>query len=262
VPRRGTPDLGTYAEREQPKEARRLRHTTFREHGYREQSRRPPKRNHRGLNAALVVLGVLGLLFVIFGPVRRSSSTRSSNRGSVPVPSTASVGIAAPSPGTTTTTLAPSLPSNVLPPTTPSWRATTTAVPITPRCGTAQLLPVVVSQQGALGTEYVIISLTNTRSTCQTGGFPGVQVNDATGRNSVNAARLGPSRGVVVLQHGSAAEFTLSGPDFRPPDGSGPPCPTSATALITPPDETVSEVLSLHVPMCAGFNVSALESSS
>ena len=132
---------------------------------------------------------------------------------------------------------------HVLPPTG------TGSVATTPRCDGPALVVSVTGPDGAAGTTYHTVVLTNTgRSACHLEGYPGVA---ATGGAATLDARrdsgIPPSR--VVLRPGQAAHAVLA---VRNAPSSTAPCPTYRQLLVTPPDSRRTTAFPLQVRPCDG----------
>jgi hypothetical protein len=136
-----------------------------------------------------------------------------------------------------------------------SAAATSAAGPA--RCHTADLRAGLGDHQGAAGHLFQVVTLTNTgTAACRIFGFPGMALQDAS-KNAMtttvvrNGGQL-PSTapGSVALAPGGVASFTVSWSDV--PTGSATNCPTSASALVTPPDETDALTVALQATACGG----------
>lgn len=78
-------------------------------------------------------------------------------------------------------------------------------------CSTRQLNLALGDQQGAAGTDYQTLVLTNTSTTsCRLGGFPGVSLRDASGQLGASAQHTGPAGAPVLLAPGAQAHAVLS----------------------------------------------------
>lgn len=132
-------------------------------------------------------------------------------------------------------------------------------------CLASQLQIAPLQGNGAAGTIYQTVSLTNTSSaTCTLDGYPGMQLLDAQGSSiPTNVVRGGsPSfptaaanqpPATVTLAPQQAAVFSLDYEDV--PVGDETSCPTSTKAQITPPNDTASAVVTLQITACGGGTV-------
>jgi hypothetical protein len=140
---------------------------------------------------------------------------------------------------------------------------TTVAVPTlaggVPICNSSVLSAAVVGAQGAAGTQYVEMSLTNNSSArCAVRGYPGISLLDAA-NNELGApadrepageppGAAGANGGTVVLAHGGLAVFTV----LMTTPGILPGCDTQAsmakafTIRVYPPDNTVPLLVGLN----------------
>jgi hypothetical protein len=112
---------------------------------------------------------------------------------------------------------------------------------------------------GGAGTLEVPITFTNTGSTtCSLFGYPGMQLKNSAGTNipttvvrggvtfGTPAANASPSR--VTLGKGQQAQFTVHYSDV--PVGNETSCPTSASALVTPPNDYSQLTVALQIGPC------------
>jgi hypothetical protein len=80
-----------------------------------------------------------------------------------------------------------------------------------PSCATAQLRLTVSDAEGAAGTEYQALVLTNRGGACTLRGYPGVSFLDARGRQIGSPAeRTGEPRHRVTLRPGGSAHAQLA----------------------------------------------------
>jgi hypothetical protein len=151
---------------------------------------------------------------------------------------------ATPSPSVTVTVTTSSPPPASLSPTTP--QAVTA-------CATSQLSLSLGQSQGAAGTTYTPIVLTNQGSvSCRLTGYPGVSFLDASGAQvGPSAARTsGHVRTVTLSAHGSASAMLQQSEPGNYPRSS---CkPKQAKALeVYPPDQTAALTATDHVEVCS-----------
>lgn len=111
------------------------------------------------------------------------------------------------------------------------------------RCHTADLSLSRVGGQGAAGTGYTYLALTNISSrTCSLFGYPGVSFRDASGAQVWQPAqRTGAAANTVTVSPGVAGYFVVSGNDV-----TGPECPqpvSGSSMVVYPPDETQPLIL-------------------
>jgi hypothetical protein len=118
---------------------------------------------------------------------------------------------------------------------------------------------------GAAGTIYETVTLTNTSSTtCILHGYPGLQLLSTQGSSiPTNVVRGGsppfPTAAanqppaVVTLAPQQSAAFSLDYEDV--PVGNETSCPTSAKAEITPPNDVAFVVVTLQITACGGGTV-------
>jgi hypothetical protein len=174
-------------------------------------------------------------------------------------PAIAGTGRTPPSPGvthsgptphpTTTPGPTPSPPASTTP-TTSTTSTTTTANPAAiPRCDVPSLVVSVTGPDGAAGTTFHTVILTNSgHVACYLQGFPGVAATDGT--TTVDARReTGTVASRVVLPPGSAAHAVLG---VRNVAGSPKPCPAYPRLLITAPDSRRTTTFPLQVHPCDG----------
>jgi len=135
--------------------------------------------------------------------------------------------------------------------------ATTTTSSGPAQCTTKTLAITPGQSSGAAGHIMTPIIFTNSGSIpCVIGGFPGVAGTNASGAQIAQAGRTGASKGTISLAPGAAASTTVTGVDV--PSGNQTTCPTFAGILVTPPNDVNSVQLSVQIPGCAGFSVSAV----
>ncbi len=117
--------------------------------------------------------------------------------------------------------------------------------------------------EGAAGTVYSTVTLTNTSSTeCSLKGYPGMQLLSASGASlptnvirggSFLTAKANQPPGVVVLPPGQAAAYSLTYGDN--PVGTETSCPTSAKVEITPPNDYTYAVVTARITACDGGDI-------
>jgi hypothetical protein len=125
-------------------------------------------------------------------------------------------------------------------------------------CTTADLSVTVGAGEGAAGSTYYPVTLTNKADQpCRTGGFGGVSLVDSPRAEPIGAPADRTQKGDVVaitLEPGQAAQATLQVADAGNYDTSR--CqPTKAVALrVYPPNETHSAYVELPAPTSACAN--------
>ena len=129
-------------------------------------------------------------------------------------------------------------------------------------CTTADLSVTLGSGEGAAGSTYYPITVTNKgREACKTGGFGGVSLVDSPSGDPIGAPADRTQQSDVVaitLQPGQAAKTTLQVTEAGNYD-KGRCQPTNATGLrIYPPNETHSAYVKLAAPACANAKVHLL----
>jgi hypothetical protein len=108
-------------------------------------------------------------------------------------------------------------------------------------CATDQLVATVAGGDGAAGTIESTVALHNTSTrSCMLGGYPTLQMVDASGANmptiTVNGGRYpmtSQSQTMVTVAPGGWASFNIVYSDV--PTGNETTCPTSASLKITTP---------------------------
>jgi uncharacterized protein DUF4232 len=161
-----------------------------------------------------------------------------------------------PKPSTTpaaTTSISPT-PSSATSSTTPAALAT---------CTTNQLTASVLPGNGAAGTEYYTLSLTNdSQQSCTITGYPGVslvnagggQLGPAANRDTVSTAST------LTLGLGQAGYATLALPN--PGNYAAGTCSAASTGLkIYPPGQTTSLLTNFAAQACPGWTITALHST-
>jgi hypothetical protein len=163
----------------------------------------------------------------------------------------------------TSTTSTPSPAGIQTPSSAPATAAPATAGPQAPRCRTADLSGALGGSNGAAGTIYRWLTLTNRSSaTCHLHGYPGVSLVDASGNQLGEPAT--ENRGVApatVLLHGGGKAYAAIG---FPNPGNFPPgkCSAKATNLrVYPPGDTRSLLVPSDNQYCPGFSVTAMSST-
>jgi hypothetical protein len=131
------------------------------------------------------------------------------------------------------------------------YNAAVVAQPISPpvqlpaaACTSSQLAASFVTGQGAAGTIFQTLALTNTSGlACTLDGFVSVQMLDAANNplptvgvpgGGMLGGRPGPSS--FVLAPGAASQFVIAWSDV--PVGGETTCPMAATLLVIPPGDT------------------------
>jgi len=125
-----------------------------------------------------------------------------------------------------------------------SATVTVTAAPGVPVCASSVLAAATVDSEGAAGTVYRTLTLTNTSSArCSLHGYPGVSFVDAGGNQlGAPADRTDAAGPAVVLEGGGKAQFQV----LMVQPGLLPGCDTeasytqAASLRIYPPDNTVA----------------------
>lgn len=142
--------------------------------------------------------------------------------------------------------------------TTTSAASTTTTTAGLARCATTALIGSVAGSGGAAGTIETTIGLKSTATgSCSLGGFPGLQLLDASGTNlPTNVVRTGNysftamAPTTVTLVPGQTAYFNIGYSDV--PVGTETSCPTSTSLLVTPPNATDSLRMTAMLAPCGG----------
>ena len=143
---------------------------------------------------------------------------------------------------TTSTTTSPS--------TTVAPSSTTTTVAKLAGCTTKSLATTVGQAQGAAGHNYIPIVFQNIGSTpCTLGGFPGVALTNSAGQQVIQAVRTSAVPKTITLAAQGFGSALLTATDV--PSGNETTCPTYAGALVTPPNDTSSQALTVQVPGCS-----------
>lgn len=149
-------------------------------------------------------------------------------------------------PSTTHSATPAPVPAKSSPTPTPSARSADTSASrslSTPRCLTSALEARVTGDEGAAGTDFVSIALTNTGdSRCQVRGYPSLALRDANHRSLDSHVTEGgprppadPGPSAITVAPGASASFTLTYSSV--PSGSAESCPTAHYLRITPPEE-------------------------
>lgn len=161
-------------------------------------------------------------------------------------------GNAEPSPGAGATTSGSSATATVAPTSVPVAPTSSGGVP---NCGTDELRGSLGPAEGAAGSVYVPLVLTNVgRRTCELRGFPGVSyVAGADGHQVGPAAAMsGPRGGEVVLKPGAAAAAQLQLVNVANFDaGVCHPMPVRGLRVY-PPGDTTSLYVERAGTGCAG----------
>jgi hypothetical protein len=143
----------------------------------------------------------------------------------------------------------------------PRSSTSTTEAMVAKTCLPNQLHIVPQRGNGAAGTIYETVTLTNTSSTtCTLHGYPGLQLLSAQGSSlptnvvrggtQFPAAAANQSPSLVTLAPQQVATFSLSYEDV--PVGTETSCPTSAKVEITPPNDVGHAVVTLAISPCSG----------
>jgi hypothetical protein len=141
--------------------------------------------------------------------------------------------------------------------------STSTTSASTSRCHTSQLGATVGQSQGAAGSTYVSVALTNDSSTtCTLHGYPGVSLLDAGGHQiGAPATRATGPAAVVTLHPNQVASTTVHTLNAGvAPGGCRPP---SASVKIYPPDELDSLTAPGSITICGNtFTVTPMASGA
>jgi hypothetical protein len=144
-------------------------------------------------------------------------------------------------------TISPSAPTP-----TPTPTATVTSKPVVLHCQSSNLSLSLGTAQGAAGSSYIPVILTNTGSgKCTFFGYPGVSFVDAAGNQlGKDAKRSSGAQKTFTLHSGESANATLRMPN----PGNFPPSlchQTTADRLrVYPPGETVALFIKDKVAIC------------
>ncbi|MDT3440398.1 DUF4232 domain-containing protein [Pseudofrankia sp. BMG5.37] len=127
-----------------------------------------------------------------------------------------------------------------------------TTAPAVPTCAASVLAAAIVGSDGAAGTIYTQLTLTNNSSArCTLRGYPGVSFVDTAGNQlGAPADRTGEAGSAVVLAGGGKAQFTVlvTQPGVLPGCDTEGSFTSAANLRIYPPDNTVA----LLVPVPQG----------
>ncbi|OHV37198.1 hypothetical protein BCD49_18135 [Pseudofrankia sp. EUN1h] len=127
-----------------------------------------------------------------------------------------------------------------------------TTAPAVPICAASVLAAAIVGSDGAAGTIYTQLTLTNNSSArCTLRGYPGVSFVDTAGNQlGAPADRTGEAGSAVVLAGGGKAQFTVqvTQPGVLPGCDTEGSFTSAANLRIYPPDNTVA----LLVPVPQG----------
>jgi hypothetical protein len=145
---------------------------------------------------------------------------------------------------------------------TTTTQATTTTVAKLATCTTKNLAISTPGSQGAAGSVYVPVVFQNIgTTTCTLGGFPGVAGTSASGGQQTQATRTSANPTTITLTPNAFASSMVKGSDV--PSGSATSCPPNyAGLLVTPPNDTQSQALTVSIPSCAGLTVSPVVAGS
>jgi hypothetical protein len=214
------------------------------------------RRRNRMISGA----GTIGLAAAVLVAVMISISSKPASHVVVP---TGPAG-----PATTEPAGVLGVPDTSLPPEPPTGGSgpTSTAKPSPGRCHTNELSVTTGPVGAAAGTIDAAFVLTNTtKATCSLFGYSGFSLLDAQGHAIIGDVIRGGTAYAIKPQHislapGRAASFSVRYSDV--PTGNGT-CQTSATALITPPDETTQLTIRDQAPVCGSpFTVSPVVAGS
>ncbi|MFI0941649.1 DUF4232 domain-containing protein [Streptomyces sp. NPDC021020] len=138
---------------------------------------------------------------------------------------------------------------------TPSGTPTSGSGSATPMCAASQLTASLGGSDGAAGSVYRYLLLTNhSATTCHLTGYPGVSVLDASGKQIGAPADRSPmDYAAVVLRPGEAASDTL-----RTANHLGTCRPTSAKVRVYPPGSRASLVVAGELTICDDFTITPL----
>lgn len=203
---------------------------------------------------ACTTLAVTVIAFVLLAGCSASSSTPTAVASTAPPGGTATPEASV----TSATALAPTAAS---PYATPSPRGPASPSPTAgpAGCATTQLSLSLGQQQGAAGTDYQTLVLTNTGLSCRLRGFPGVSLLRADGGQvGASAAATGPRGAQVLLAPRSSAYAVLSIANA----GNYPPAdcrPQPATRIrVYPPGQTTPLTAAASVQACSAPGVRQL----
>ena len=122
-----------------------------------------------------------------------------------------------------------------------------------PGCTTGQLRLSLGHPNGAAGTTYTPIILTNTGSAaCATGGYPGVSFTDASGHQiGPSSKREGGPTKTITLAPGDSASTLLS--QSEPGNSPSAHCvPKTASRIrVYPPNQTAALLISHRLQVCS-----------
>ncbi len=126
-------------------------------------------------------------------------------------------------------------------------------------CATSQLNLTVGDQQGAAGTDYQTLVLTNTSTTtCRLAGFPGVSLRDANGQLGAAAQHTGPAGEPLLLAAGATAHVVLSVANAgNYPASACKPKPASQVRVY-PPGQTAFLTAADPVQACSNASTQQL----
>lgn len=163
-----------------------------------------------------------------------------------------------PSPSPSASPLPSAVPTSAAPSLLPSPSASATAGPVPssaaalPFCTTAHLRLSLGAQQGAAGTTYQPLVLTNTGAPCTLHGYPGVSFLDASGRQIGSPAEYspGPSPRVLLRTGGSANALLGIAQAGNYPDSVCRPR-GAERVRVYPPGERVPLAVADEVQVCS-----------
>ncbi|HVN52111.1 MAG TPA: DUF4232 domain-containing protein [Acidimicrobiales bacterium] len=164
--------------------------------------------------------------------------------------------------GSTSTTAAPTSTAGATTSSSASGSTSTSARTVA-RCHTSQLGAAVGQGQGAAGSTYVTLTLTNHSSTaCTVQGYAGVSLLDASGHQIGSPATraTGPSASIVVAPGGVASTTVHTLNAGVAPGGCWAP---STSVKIYPPDELDSVTAPGSITVCGNtFTVTPMVSGA
>lgn len=161
--------------------------------------------------------------------------------------------------GSTTSTSTPQSTTTSAPPTTTTTGGTTTSAAAASTCQPSQVQVTPGMSSGAAGTIELVVTIADTSSQpCTLEGYPGMQLYNSAGQPIPTtvvrgmATFLTPAANqpptLQTLGPSKTASFSLQYEDV--PVGNETSCPTSATADITPPNDTSTVSLALEIAPC------------
>jgi hypothetical protein len=120
----------------------------------------------------------------------------------------------------------------------------------TPLCNSSQLVIKLEHSEGAAGTHYDTWRMTNVGSTCRMQGWVGAQNYGADGRPlETHVRRVNGPSSRVTLGRGQHASWVFS---YTNPGILGCQPEKAVAMIITPPDNTVPDLVGRGEPACHG----------